>query len=59
MSDRDLLVMALCMIPLVTIAVSIFACELRVLARERDTRRYPKYGKSPYMRNNGKRRKEE
>jgi len=48
MSDRDLLIAALCLIPVVTALTAIFACELRIQYRESDTRRLPKPGTQPF-----------
>lgn len=49
MSDSEALVAALCIMPGITSLVCIFACELRMQHREADTRRYPRYGRSPDM----------
>ena len=49
MSDTEALLIAICVMPLVTSLVCIFACELRIQHRESDTRRLPRYGRSPDM----------
>lgn len=56
MSDFEALLFAICIMPGVTSLVCIFACELRIQAKENDTRRYPRYGKSDQMRIKGKSR---
>lgn len=50
MDEIEALLFAVCIMPGITCLVCIFACELRIQQREGDTRRYPRYGQSPDMR---------
>lgn len=49
MSEIEALLFAVCVMPVITCLVCIFACELRIQHREADTRRYPRYGRSTDM----------
>lgn len=47
MTENQALIAAVCVLPLVTTLVCIFACELRIQHREADTRRFPRPGTHP------------
>lgn len=48
--ELELVLFALCIIPMLMFGVALFACELRIQYRDNDTRRYPRYGRSDDMR---------
>lgn len=54
MSDTHLLIAALCVSPFISFLICAVLRSMELTHRENDTRRYPRYGQSDDMRDNGK-----